>query len=170
MEQISKAIKEKDFDTFAKITMADSNQFHAVALDTEPPIFYMNDVSRALIAIIVELNRVSVARTGHLAAAYTYDAGPNCVIYAPEANMKEIIQLVVKFFPQPSGFNDRLGVFGAEGAGEGKLPEGFEEKVAAKFGPGAVKTLIHTRVGDGPRKLGEEESLLGSDGTPKSLA
>ena len=39
--------------------MADSNQFHipyAVALDTEPPIFYMNDVSRVVIALIVEYN------------------------------------------------------------------------------------------------------------------
>lgn len=169
MEEISRAIKERDFDSFAKITMADSNQFHAVALDTEPPIFYMNDVSRALIAIIVELNRVSVEKTGHLAAAYTYDAGPNCVIYAPEANMKEIVQLVLKFFPQSSGFKDVLGLFGAEGAGEGKLPEGFNEKVAAIFSAGSVKGLIHTRVGDGPRKLGEEEALLGADGTPKTL-
>jgi hypothetical protein len=30
----------------------DSNQFHAVALDADPPILYLNDVSRAIIAII----------------------------------------------------------------------------------------------------------------------
>ncbi|THH16202.1 hypothetical protein EW146_g4404 [Bondarzewia mesenterica] len=37
MKAISKAILDKDFDTFARITMQDSNQFHAVALDTDPP-------------------------------------------------------------------------------------------------------------------------------------
>ena len=39
--------------------MADSNQFHAVALDTEPPIFYMNDV-RAIAAL--EYNRRGAER------------------------------------------------------------------------------------------------------------
>jgi len=34
MAKIIEAIKAKDFDTFANITMQDSNQFHAVALDT----------------------------------------------------------------------------------------------------------------------------------------
>ncbi len=84
MTEITKAILEKDFDTFAKITMADSNSFHAVALDTEPPIFYMNDVSRAIIGLVVEYNRASVANGGKLKAAYTFDAGPNAVIYAPQ--------------------------------------------------------------------------------------
>ena len=39
MKRISDAIRAKDFDTFATITMQDSNQFHAVALDTDqcPP-------------------------------------------------------------------------------------------------------------------------------------
>lgn len=46
MEAIEKAYLERDFATFGKITMQDSNQFHAVCLDTHPPIFYMNDVSR----------------------------------------------------------------------------------------------------------------------------
>ncbi|EDR15343.1 uncharacterized protein LACBIDRAFT_228351 [Laccaria bicolor S238N-H82] len=160
MKDISKAILEKDFDTFARITMADSNQFHAVALDTEPPIFYMNDVSRAIIAVIVEYNRLSLANGQGYKAAYTYDAGPNAVIYAEEKNIKEIIQLIVSFFPQREGtFKDNLGVFaqGAEVNAQAAVPAGFNG-------------LIHTRVGDGPRALGEEEALLGPEGTPKTLA
>lgn len=165
MDAISKAILARDFDTFARITMQDSNQFHAVALDTDPPIFYMNDVSRAIIALIVEYNRVAVANGGKLKAAYTYDAGPNAVIYAPKENIQEIVELIVKYFPQAEKFKDPFGLFGAAGV-QGKVVEGFNEGVAKPYGVGAVKGLIHTRVGDGPRTLGAEEALLGSDGLP----
>jgi len=43
--KMEEAIKNHDFESFAKLTCADSNQFHAVCLDTSPPIFYMNDTS-----------------------------------------------------------------------------------------------------------------------------
>jgi len=170
MIAISDAIKAKDFEVFARITMQDSNQFHAVALDTDPPIFYMNDVSRSIIALIVEYNRVSVAAHGKIKAAYTYDAGPNAVIYAPAENIKEIVNLIVAYFPQNQAFQDTFHLFGpSEGQpGELPLPEGFNPQVAKKFDFGAVKSLIHTCVGDGPRILGEEEALLGSNGLPKT--
>lgn len=170
MRAISEAINGRDFDSFARITMQDSNQFHAVALDTDPPIFYMNDVSRAIIALIVEYNRVSVEAGGKLKAAYTYDAGPNAVIYTPKDNVKEIVSLIVKYFPQADGFKDTFNLFGTAGVGEGSVVEGFNVNVAKKFEVGAVKGLIHTRVGDGPRVLGDEEALLGSNGLPKSLS
>ena len=175
MENISKAILDRDFSTFARITMADSNQFHAVALDTEPPIFYMNDVSRAIIALIVEYNRLSVESGGPYKAAYTYDAGPNAVIYALEENMKEVASLIVAYFPQkPGEFKDTLGLFEKDETRDinrfSKLPEGFNEGVAKKFAVGAVKGIIHTRVGDGPRKLPISETLLAENGLPKTLA
>lgn len=172
MADIKKAILAKDFDTFAKITMQDSNQFHAVALDTDPPIFYMNDVSRSIIALVVELNRASVAAGGKIKAAYTYDAGPNAVIYAPEGNLKEIINLIVTYFPQADAFKDPFKMFaaGQEEAGKLPLPAGFNDAVAKKFEVGAVKGLIHTRVGDGPRVLDDSEALLNASGLPKTLA
>ena len=173
MKAISEAILKRDFDTFAQITMADSNQFHAVCLDTAPPIFYMNDVSRTIIALIVELNRVSVAKGEGYKAAYTYDAGPNAVIYALDKDVKEIVQLIVSYFPQRAQeFKDRFQLFagGADVNAEAKIPEGFNEAVAKRFEVGAVKSLIHTRVGDGPRRLGDEESLLAASGIPKTLA
>ncbi|KAF9000575.1 mevalonate pyrophosphate decarboxylase [Hymenopellis radicata] len=148
MAAISAAILARDFDAFAKITMADSNQFHAVALDTEPPIFYMNDVSKAIIALVVEYNRVAVETTGKLKAAYTYDAGPNAVIYTPKENVNEIVQMIVKYFPQKEAFKDVFGLFGTESV-QGAVVEGFNEAVAKPFEAGAVKGLIHTRVGDG---------------------
>ncbi|KAJ2926632.1 hypothetical protein H1R20_g10462, partial [Candolleomyces eurysporus] len=174
MAAISTAIKNRDFDTFARITMADSNSFHAVCLDTEPPIFYMNDVSRSIISVIVEYNRLSVEKGEGYKAAYTYDAGPNAVIYALEKDIKEIIQLILAFFPQTAGdFKDVLGVFGGAAKDvnvHAKIPQGFNDKVANKWEVGAVKGLIHTKVGDGPRRLAPEETLLNAEGFPKTLA
>jgi len=166
MRLISEAIRSKDFNTFAGLTMQDSNQFHAVALDTDPPIFYMNDVSRAIIALVTEYNRVSTENGGPLKAAYTYDAGPNAVIYAPKENIKEIVEFIIKYFPQQSPFKDPFALFGTAGVGEGKVVSGFNTAVSKPFGVGAVKNLIHTRVGDGPRVLGSEEDLLGANGLP----
>lgn len=167
MKDISAAILNKDFDTFAKITMADSNQFHAVALDTDPPIFYMNDASRAVISIITEYNRVALATAGSRKAAYTFDAGPNAVIYAPATNMKEIIELIVRYFPQKQDFDDPFMLF--PNGLTGKLVDGFNENVAKVFAVGEVQRMIHTQVGDGPRVYGDEESLLDADGMPKVL-
>jgi diphosphomevalonate decarboxylase len=168
MDAIKRAILARDFDTFAQLTMQDSNQFHAVALDTDPPIFYMNDVSRAIIALIVEYNRVALEQTGHIKAAYTYDAGPNAVIYTLKENVKEIVELIVKYFPQADAFKDPFNLFNGHGTGSGALPEGFNAAVTKPFSVGSVKGLIHTRVGDGPRVLGASEALLGPDGLPKA--
>lgn len=82
MGEMTKAIQEKDFERFAKVTMMDSNSFHACCADTYPPIFYMNDVSRAVVRFVEVLNE----KAGRTVCAYTYDAGPNAVIYYEEAN------------------------------------------------------------------------------------
>lgn len=39
--------------------MKDSNQFHAVALDTYPPAVYMNDVSHAIVDLVHCFNKVA---------------------------------------------------------------------------------------------------------------
>lgn len=59
MEEMKKAITDRDFETFGKVTMRDSNSFHATCLDTDPPIFYMNDVSRAAIRMVEEMNEAA---------------------------------------------------------------------------------------------------------------
>uniref|UniRef100_A0A7N0TK88 Diphosphomevalonate decarboxylase n=1 Tax=Kalanchoe fedtschenkoi TaxID=63787 RepID=A0A7N0TK88_KALFE len=55
--KMEEAIKNRDFESFAHLTCADSNQFHAVCLDTHPPIFYMNDTSHRIISIVEKWNR-----------------------------------------------------------------------------------------------------------------
>jgi diphosphomevalonate decarboxylase len=77
LEEIEAAYRNKDFETFGRITMQDSNQFHAVCMDTYPPIFYMNDVSKSIIKLVHVFNEYF----GEIRAAYTFDAGPNAVIY-----------------------------------------------------------------------------------------
>lgn len=174
MEAMKKAVLDKDFQSFAELTMRDSNQFHAVCLDTYPPIFYMNDTSRAIIQLIHEYNATSP--DGKLKAAYTYDAGPNAVIYAPKENMAEIIQLIGHYFPsnkEPSEFfaNPYNAVSGE--LGQDFLPKchvNFNENVIPVQPAGSVSRLLHTKVDDGPRVLSEAESLLKQDGLPKRLA
>jgi diphosphomevalonate decarboxylase len=107
MEAMRNAIKAKDFDTFADLTMADSNNFHACALDTSPPIFYMNDTSRAIVQVIEELNRASEEQGQGKKVAYTYDAGPNAVLYTEERDMKLVLDIIRHYFPN-ADFDDTV--------------------------------------------------------------
>ena len=182
MADISHAILNKDFDTFAAITMADSNNFHACCLDTAPPIFYMDDVSCAIVQLVEEINRASEAAGQGKRVAYTYDAGPNAVLYAPKDKMAEILQTIRHYFPN-ADFDDTFDLLGKganashRGAQEAtplpaSLPESFNDKVIVVHEPGSVRRLIHTQVGDGPRVLEKgagKESLLQSDGQPLRL-
>ncbi|ORE02104.1 diphosphomevalonate decarboxylase [Rhizopus microsporus var. microsporus] len=175
MEAMKKAILERDFQTFAELTMRDSNQFHAVCLDTYPPIFYMNDTSRAIIQLIHEYNASSP--DGKLKAAYTYDAGPNAVIYASKEHMPEIIQLIGHYFPSNKElsefFADPYNVAQGTKLGQDFIPKthtNFNEKVIPVQPAGSVSRLLHTKVHDGPRVLSEADSLLNAEGLPKRLA
>lgn len=57
-KEMQQAILDRDFSKFAELTMKDSNQFHAVCLDTYPPCVYMNDVSHSIVKFVHEYNRV----------------------------------------------------------------------------------------------------------------
>ncbi|PGH27474.1 diphosphomevalonate decarboxylase [Polytolypa hystricis UAMH7299] len=87
MAAIERAIQDRDFASFAEITMRDSNNFHATNLDTWPPTFYLNDVSRAAIRLVHDINRAA----GETVCAYTFDAGPNAVIYYLEKDSQKVI-------------------------------------------------------------------------------
>ncbi|CAG8453514.1 10569_t:CDS:1 [Acaulospora colombiana] len=174
MKSMTEAILKRDFQQFAEITMRDSNQFHAVCLDTFPPIFYLNDVSRAIIRVITEYNTCS--ESGKLKAAYTFDAGPNAVIYTLRENVPEIINIIAKFFPGDvengkEYFTDPYQLFSGSIIGTKTLPQGFNEQIIPVHAPGSVKQILHTKVGDGPQELtGETDSLLNEHGWPKRLA
>lgn len=163
MEDMRKAITARDFDAFARLTMADSNNFHACCLDTQPPIFYMNDTSRAVIQLIEELNRASLAAGGKRLAGYTYDAGPNAVLYHEADQAPLILDLIRHYFPS-TALDDTFNLLG-QGKGASirgpqpevslpeDLPEGFNSQVIPIQSVGAVSRLIHTQVGPGPQVL-----------------
>lgn len=56
IKQMKQAILKKDFATFGEITMRESNQFHAICLDTYPPCVYMNDQSHSVSRFIHKYN------------------------------------------------------------------------------------------------------------------
>ncbi|BFZ59889.1 diphosphomevalonate decarboxylase [Saitoella coloradoensis] len=158
MSAMKRAIKEKDFEAFADLTMKDSNQFHAVCLDTSPPIFYLNDISRACIRFVEELNRSA----GKVIAAYTYDAGPNCVIYYTVENEEIVLGALKKCLANIDGWRERDAALAAS------LPEGFDTRTLDAVSQGITR-LILTQVGGDPVSIAQENGLIGQDGLPKSL-
>lgn len=156
MEAMKAAIQKRNFEAFAELTMADSNQFHAVCLDTLPPIFYLNDVSRAAIRVVEEINRVA----GKSIAAYTFDAGPNCVIYYEQENEAAVLGVLRPYTSGVSGWGARRETV------HGSIPEGFNTALCEPLKEG-VSRVILTSVGEGPVKT--EESLIGTDGLPLAL-
>jgi len=94
MAAIEAAYSAKDFPSFGKLTMQDSNQFHAVCADTYPPIFYMNDTSRGIVNLVHRYNEAK----GGVRAAYTFDAGPNAVVYCEAGDVDEVAALVLRYY------------------------------------------------------------------------
>jgi len=148
MTEMKRAIEKRDFETFADLTMKDSNSFHAVCLDTSPPIFYLNDVSRAAIRVVLEINRLA----GRKVAAYTFDAGPNAVIYYLEENEDLVLGSLKGGLQGVSGWNREVSAKGVDGL-DASLLEPLKE---------GITRVIMTRVGGGPVSV--EASLINMRG------
>ena len=67
------SVRMRDFASLGEIVMRDSNNMHAAMMDSWPPIIYLKDSSRRIMAKIEEMNESE----GKIIAAYTFDAGPN---------------------------------------------------------------------------------------------
>ncbi|KAI9223292.1 GHMP kinase [Blastocladiella britannica] len=171
MRAMRKAIASRDFDAFAELTMKDSNQFHAVALDTFPPITYLNDVSRAIIQLVTDYNATPTAGySGKYKVAYTYDAGPNAVLYVPREFVPEVLALVHHYLPHAAStastesaatteyFTNPYGITVPATAPKinSRLPVQPE---------GSIKRILHAKIGDGPRFL-----YRGVPGEPAAVA
>lgn len=151
-EQMKKSIAERDFQTFGELTMKDSNSFHAVCLDSYPPIFYLNDTSKKIIKLIHRLNE----QEGKIIAAYTFDAGPNAVIYYEQENEAKVLGLIHKYFHQVSGWEkvaDQVSSF---------KDSSIEFDTEAYKG---VSRIILTKIGSGPQET--SQSLINEKGLPK---
>jgi diphosphomevalonate decarboxylase len=163
MKRMELAIEERDFAAFAEITMRDSNSFHATCADTYPPIYYMNDVSRAAVRAVEALNE---AADGKTIAAYTFDAGPNAVIYYLKENADAVIGTLSEFFRS----SNVQGWKSHEGSGIRGAP--LELKLLRPSDAETLRTgvsrVIMTGIGPGP--LESSEHLVTETGVPIALA
>ncbi|XP_068154886.1 diphosphomevalonate decarboxylase [Drosophila tropicalis] len=166
-EELTEAIQLRDFNTFAEITMKDSNQFHAIALDTYPPCVYMNDVSHSIVNFVHAYNEA----VGSLQAAYTFDAGPNACLYVLEENVSQLLSAVQLAFPNdlvPSvEYLRGIQVPNFDSQNEKILSKLSDADFLEKRSKNVLKYIIHTKIGNGPCQLSDDNSLL-VDGLPVS--
>ncbi|KAI5291942.1 diphosphomevalonate decarboxylase [Ascosphaera acerosa] len=153
MRAMEDAISRRDFAAFAELTMRDSNDFHAQCLDTWPPIFYMNDTSRAAVRLVHRMNEGA----GRTVCAYTFDAGPNAVIYYPVEEEKTVLGTFRSVLPDASGW-EKVAVL----AEDVDLPE-YDSRLVETLGAG-ISRVIATSVGDGPRRV--DTHLVDEHGEP----
>ncbi|KAI1506673.1 diphosphomevalonate decarboxylase [Biscogniauxia marginata] len=139
MDAMEKAIAARDFAAFAEVTMKESNSFHSCCSDTYPPIYYMNDVSRAAVRAVEAIN----AAAGKTIAAYTFDAGPNAVIYYLEENSGPVVGTFYKVLSGTEGWKDEAKTY----TSSIQLDEAVSGIVQ-----GGVSRIIMTSVGEGPVK------------------
>ena len=158
VKDIKKAIIDKDFATFAKITMKDSNQFHAIAQDTYPPIRYMTDLSWDIIDLVHKFNHV----WGTTAAAYTFDAGPNACIYILDTAVSSFLAAIV-------GDDQDVLLHKLKGKlclhKTVTLQSEMKHLSKAKIGS-RLKYILHTKIGKGAEVLQEGPHLLNAEGLP----
>jgi len=157
MVAMEKAIKEKDFEEFGKITMMDSNGFHATCADTYPPIFYMNDTSRAAVRAVEAINKAA----GKTIAAYTFDAGPNAVIYYLQENETAVAGAFKGLLAGVDGWQGERGqvVQSSESAV-------FDEAIVGLLKEG-ISRVILTGVGEGPIRV--DKHLVDEQGNAVKL-
>nr|BAR94036.1 mevalonate 5-disphosphate decarboxylase [Nicotiana benthamiana] len=167
--QMEEAIQNRDFPTFAQLTCADSNQFHAVCMDTSPPIFYMNDTSHRVIGCVEKWNRSE----GTPQVAYTFDAGPNAVLIARNRKAATLmLQRLLFHFPPNSDTDLNSYVIGDKSilkdAGIQDIkdvealspPPEIKDKVPAQKYKGEISYFICTRPGRGPVLLTDDSLAL----------
>eukprot|EP00249_Psilotum_nudum_P007607 c20695_g1_i1 orf=345-1616(-) len=165
--EMEAAIRACDFSSFAQVTCADSNQFHAICLDTVPPIFYMNDISHRIINLVERWNKAE----GTPQVAYTFDAGPNAVLFAPNMSIAGLLlhRLLFYFPPDHDTELSRYVVGDQEiiraaclGLPRNKAPDFSPPEVTDMpiRVPGQLKYIICTRPGHGPLVLRESDCSL----------
>lgn len=144
IDEIIWAYKGKNFPALAEVTMRDSNQLHAICMDSYPMIHYLSDVSFKLIDFVTAFNEL----VGSTKLGYTFDAGPNCFLLMEEETIS-----IVKYLIKSCFLNDEEIRFGS-GVAE------CSEKLAAEYQPlldqykvckGSVQYAFQTHVGSGPK-------------------
>lgn len=158
-EKICQAIREKNFDKFAEITMKESNQFHAICLDSYPPFMYVTEISRRIIELVHSYNTIC----GEVKVAYTFDAGPNACLYLLEKEVPNVLSLIMHVFPSSTPETYVTGLHSQR--------EDLSQNVLSKLSvqpqeKDQIKYVIHTKVGEGPTEVAEGLHLMNEAGNP----
>ncbi|OQR80347.1 diphosphomevalonate decarboxylase-like [Tropilaelaps mercedesae] len=156
IEAMQKAILAKDFDTFARLTMIDSNQMHAVCQDTYPPVRYMNQISWDIITLVHRYNEA----VGATKLAYTFDAGPNAFLFCLEEDVAEVLFVLTKLFPSTE-LDYVRGMYRIPTTKSTPISEEMIKQIDP-YPVGSLKYIITTKVGDGPRII--EKHLINDQG------
>lgn len=137
IQNLIQAIEQKDFRTFAKIVMTDSSQFHAVCLDTYPPVIYLNEQSKHLIDLVHAFNQI--LNNENIRVAYTFDAGPNPFCFLRQQDLDEFLSLLKHFYPSDNPQvhrNVQDSQFNFSNVNLQVLPNVLERIVLTKIGSG----------------------------------
>ena len=96
LNKMKKSIQEGQINKMMKLMIKDSNQFHAVCLDTYPALLYLNDFSRNIINLITQVNKILPRKIG-----YTFDAGPHAVLVIPNSVYVDLFKLILNITKAP---------------------------------------------------------------------
>lgn len=161
VDEMINAIKGKNFQRFAELTMKDSNQFHAVCLDSYPPFHYLTNVSYKIIDVIHKYNEICKETR----VAYTFDAGPNACLFLLEKDVPEVLSLIKYIFP--SSNTDYVRGLDVPKAEEENT---FETFPIQPMEENKLQYLIYTKVGDGPEIHYDGPHLLNELGQPLNVS
>jgi len=165
IRQMRQAIENKNFEAFGELTMQDSNQLHAVCLDTYPPCVYMNTISHNIVQLVHEFNRVSKSTK----ACYTFDAGPNACLVLPKSNVPEFLGYVKHYFPSDSSEYIKGKSIELKEVSKSMI----DEMVVEVHPKDTLRYIISTDIGHGPKIVAGNtielpEHLLNADGLPQN--
>ncbi|GKT36867.1 Diphosphomevalonate/phosphomevalonate decarboxylase like protein [Aduncisulcus paluster] len=86
MRHVRAALEAGNASELFKLMIMDSNNFHAICLDTFPPLRYISDASWKIAEAVLEI--------GHDKCGYTFDAGDHCVVLTLEKFLEEVISFI----------------------------------------------------------------------------
>ncbi|CCK69779.1 diphosphomevalonate decarboxylase MVD1 KNAG_0D00260 [Huiozyma naganishii CBS 8797] len=152
-DEMKRAIVARDFEMFAELTMKDSNSFHATCLDSYPPIFYINDTSKKVIRLCHAIN----AYFNRNVVAYTFDAGPNAVMYYLQENESKLLPFFYPLLSTVEGWGTKFTaetLQGFENTFNTQYKADFPAMLDPKLAEG-ISRIIPTQVGTGPQETNE---------------